>query len=101
MPAPAGRVTSAIPFLTDSVVGASLQNHDGVSSSSSCQLSSWRYVCSLSVQVVTWGHPCCFERAKRRAGTPDENRAWFHVTVDLCREQWLILHKIDYVEEMR
>jgi hypothetical protein len=55
----------------------------------------------FSVQVVTWGHPCCFERAKRRAGTPDENRAWFHVTVDLCREQWLILHKIDYVEEMR
>ena len=52
-------------------------------------------------QVVTWGHPCCFERAKRRAGTADENRAWFRVTVDLCREQWLILHKIDYVEEMR
>ena len=38
MPAPAGHVTSATPFLTDSVVGASIQNHDGVSSSSSCQL---------------------------------------------------------------
>lgn len=51
--------------------------------------------------MVTWGHPCCFERARRRAGTADENRAWFAVTVDLCREEWLILHKIEYTEEMR
>jgi hypothetical protein len=35
---------------------------------------------------VTWGHPCCFERVKRNAGAPDENRAFFRTTVDVCRE---------------
>ena len=100
MPAPASRVTSEVPFLiirrllrlfrsTTTAAGASAD----LPAANECGV--------YFVQVVTWGHPCCFERAKRRAGTPDENRAWFHVTVDLCREQWLILHKIDYVEEMR
>ena len=50
---------------------------------------------------VTWGHPCCFERVKRKAGALDENRAFFRTTVDVCREDWLILHKIEYIEEMR
>lgn len=47
------------------------------------------------MQVVTWGHPCCFERVRRKPGRPDENRVWFRPTVDLCREEWLILHKIE------
>lgn len=47
------------------------------------------------MQVVTWGHPCCFERVRRKPGHPDENRVWFRPTVDLCREEWLILHKIE------
>ncbi len=51
----------------------------------------------LRSQVVTWGHPCCFERVRRRPGRPDENRPWFRPTVDLCREEWLILHKIECV----
>ena len=55
----------------------------------------------MSCPQVTWGHPCCFERAKRKAGAPDENRAFFRTTVDVCREDWLILHKIEYTEEMR
>ena len=47
------------------------------------------------VQVVTWGHPCCFDRVRRRPGRPDENRVWFRPTIDLCRDDWLILHKIE------
>ena len=50
----------------------------------------------MPTQVVTWGHPCCFERARRKAGSPEENRAWFAVTIDLCREEWLILHKVSF-----
>ncbi len=50
---------------------------------------------------MTWGHPCCFERARRKAGAPDENRASFRTTVDICRDDWLILHKLEYTEEMR
>ncbi len=64
--------------------------------------------CVASVQLkcawpaqVTWGHPCCFERARRKAGAPDEDRASFRATVDICRDDWLILHKLEYTEEMR
>lgn len=30
----------------------------------------------------------------------DANRAFFRATVDICRDAWLILHKIEYTEEM-
>ncbi len=51
-------------------------------------------------QVVTWGQPCCFERTRRRPGSRDANRAWFAPALDLCADQWLILHKIEHVQEM-
>lgn len=49
---------------------------------------------------VTWGHPCCFERSRRKPGAVDANRAFFRATVDICRDNWLILHKIEYTEEL-